>query len=151
MPVTHWKTALATALCAAACSQSVSAQVPQPTILEIDVENQVEYDSDISDLAKFAANPNATAAQPPRNFDYASGVADIVAVNGKPAKGTVAFRAWAFLMRPAPMPGGAIADITRTSIRTFMVEIMQRDSTPVGTIMASGWEADLRRRERPCP
>jgi len=36
------------------------------------------------------------------------------------------------------MPGGAIADITRTSIRTFMIEIMQSDSTPVGTIMASG-------------
>ncbi|MCI0624040.1 MAG: hypothetical protein L0387_20700 [Acidobacteria bacterium] len=114
------------------------AQAPPPTILEIDVENQVEYDSDIADPAKFATIPNTTTAQPPRNFDFASGIADIVAVNGQAAKGTVAFRAWAFLMRPAPIPGGAIADITRTSIRNIMVEIQQSDGTPVGTIMAVG-------------
>src|SRR5437588_12821562 len=86
MLLLHWKTALTTALCAAAFSQLGLAQVAPTTILQIDVENQVEYDLDVSDLAQWATNPNVVRSQPPRNFDFAVGAADIVAVNGQPAK-----------------------------------------------------------------
>src|SRR5438034_9959596 len=113
MLLLHWKTALATALCAA-FSQPGLAQVTPTTILQIDVENQVEYDQDVSDLAQWATNPNVVRSQPPRNFDFAVGAADIVAVNGQPAKGTVAFRAWAMLLSTAPSDGGMIADIPAT-------------------------------------
>src|SRR5438034_4617274 len=111
MLLLHRKTALTTALCAAAFSQLGLAQVAPTTILQIDVENQVEYDLDVSDLAQWATNPNVVRSQPPRNFDFAVGAADIVAVNGQPAKGTVAFRAWAMLLSTAPSDGGMIADI----------------------------------------
>src|SRR5207247_2850101 len=71
MLLLHWKTALTTALCAAAFSQLGLAQVAPTTILQIDVENQVEYDLDVSDLAQWATNPNVVRSQPPRNFDLA--------------------------------------------------------------------------------
>ena len=139
MLLLHWKTALTTALCAAAFSQLGLAQVAPTTILQIDVENQVEYDLDVSDLAQWATNPNVVRNQPPRNFDFAVGAADIVAVNGQPAKGTVAFRAWAMLLSTAPSDGGMIADIPATSMRHVAIDILQSDGTPVGIITAFGF------------
>jgi hypothetical protein len=56
---------------------------------------------------------NGTTGQVAADDFYALGVGDIVAVNGQPAKGIVAFRAWGFLMKPAPDPGGAIAWVPR--------------------------------------
>ena len=49
----HWKTALAAALCAAACSRLGLAQVAPPSILRIDVANNVLYQEDASDVSKF--------------------------------------------------------------------------------------------------
>jgi hypothetical protein len=64
VPVTHWKTILATALCAAAFSQPSRAQVPPqalpPTILTIDVANYTEYQADIYDASKYGTNPDKT-------------------------------------------------------------------------------------------
>jgi len=51
---------LVTAVCAAACCQSALAQVLAPTILEIDIENLVEYQNDIADPSRFGTNPNIT-------------------------------------------------------------------------------------------
>jgi hypothetical protein len=123
------------------CNLAVGQLIP-PTIINIDVENIVEYQSDISDLPKVAANPIVTPAAPPRNFYPAAGIGDIVAINGQPAKGTVAFRAWAFSLSQNPIPGSpsveAIADTTRTSIRSLTVEILKIDGTPIGTIMVMG-------------
>ena len=60
------KTALAMALCAAACSQFSSAQVAPPVILQIDLTNNVLYFQDTSDISKYATEPNVTplTAQP---------------------------------------------------------------------------------------
>src|SRR5256885_1343242 len=110
MVVLHLKTALATAICVAACSQLGLAQVPPPTILEVDVENLVEYYEDTSDLSKFATAPNATAAVLPRNFNFRVGIGDIVAVNGQPAKGTMTRNNRQVSLNVAPNPGQAIAD-----------------------------------------
>src|SRR5215831_4777553 len=132
-----------TAILSIAAAYAVGQVTPPPAILEIDVENLVEYDTDISDWGKVASDPGVTHAMLPRNFDSATGIADIVAVNGQPAKGTIAFRASGFLMSAAPKAGGAVADITRVSIRTVAVEILQRDGTPVGTIMAVGMGGGL--------
>lgn len=127
-----------TVLFVAVCCNLALGQTPPPTILEIDVENAVGYDGDISDPARFATNPVVTPAVLPRNFDAAEGIQDIVAVNGQPAKGTVAYRGWGVLLSPAPNPGEAIADTTRTSIRNMTFEILRSDGTPVGTIMIFG-------------
>ena len=55
-----WKTALAAFLCAAAFSQPGVAQVAAPSILQIDVANNVLYQEDTSDVTKFATDPKVT-------------------------------------------------------------------------------------------
>ena len=58
----HWKTTLATVLCAVAYPQLGLAQVAPPAILEVDVENYVQYVEDTGDVTKYATLPNATPA-----------------------------------------------------------------------------------------
>lgn len=65
-------------------------------------------------------------------------VADIVAVNGQPAKGTLAAQAWGIGLTPAPNPGRSIADTRRLSLRYQTFEILKSDGTPVGTIIGFG-------------
>ena len=77
-------------------------QATPPAILEIDIENFVEYQGDISDLTKIATNPNVTPASRPRNFFPATILGDIVAVNGQPAKGTIVGFVQANIANPGP-------------------------------------------------
>jgi uncharacterized protein (TIGR03437 family) len=132
--------AMAVLLVAVFCNLTLGQATP-PAILEVDVENVVEYQDDISDPSKFASNPNVTRSVPPRNFVPAVVLGDIVAVNGQPAKGTFAGYPMGVALTPTPKPGQAIADTTRVSmgIRTF--EILKSDGTPVGTIMCLGLNA----------
>jgi len=118
-------------------------QAPPPTILTIEVENVVEYQGDISDPAKFAANPNITPSGKPRNFYVNLAIGDIVTVNGQPAKGVYVGRPVAIILTLAPNPGQAIADTTHASLRSHTFEILKIDGTPVGTIMSSGLDAGL--------
>jgi uncharacterized protein (TIGR03437 family) len=134
------KTALAMALCAATCSQFSSAQVAPPVILQIDLTNNVLYIQDTSDIFKYATEPNVTTPLTAslRNFYRAEGIADIVAVNGQPMKGTYANAAAAMALRTAPTPGQAIADMVRQAITVTTFEILKSDGTSIGTIVASG-------------
>jgi uncharacterized protein (TIGR03437 family) len=114
-----------------------------PVILTIDVDNYVEYQSDIAEPAKLATIPSLTPSIQPRNFFVATVIGDIFAVNGQPAKGTVVGRARAIRLNPAGSAasgglGAAIGDIHRVSIREEVFEILKADGTPVGTIMAQG-------------
>ena len=52
-------------------------------VLQVDIENWVEYLDDTSDSSKFATNPNLTPSTPGKNFYTQIGIADIVAVNGE--------------------------------------------------------------------
>ena len=141
MPLLDWKTALAAALCAAACSQPGLAQVAPPSILQIDLESHVLYfgDTTASDLSKYGTDPNVTTPVGVLNFGEARGFADIVAVNGQRVTGTYTsgIVAGAFL-RPAPTPGQAIADTTRNAVGVVTFEILKSDGTPLGTIVANG-------------
>jgi uncharacterized protein (TIGR03437 family) len=129
------KTLLATALCAAIGSPLARAQDSRPTILQIDVENMVRYVADTPDPSKYATNPGITPAVVPRNFGDYIGLADIVAVNGLPAKGTYASRGLSITMSPSGAAGVAIADVTRNSAVDVRFEILSADGTaPVGTI-----------------
>src|SRR6266852_3128979 len=83
-----WKTALAGALCAAAFSPSGLAQVPPPTILQIETANNVLY-ADDTDPSKFATDPSVTTPMA-RTFSRTFVLADIQAVNGQRAMGTAA-------------------------------------------------------------
>ena len=129
--------AIAVLLIAVYCSLARGQATP-PTILEVDVENYVEYQGDISDPSKFGTNPNIT---PSTGVGFGSVnvvIGDIVAVNGQPAKGLYAARPVGIGASPVPLPGHAIADITRVSMRSQIFEILKRDGTAVGTIMAFG-------------
>ena len=140
MLLLHWKTALAAALFAAAFSQPSLAQVPPALVLRIDVANNVLYDEDASDVSKFATNPNVTAdSHSSKNFNRAVGVADIVAVNGQPVTGTHIRSAVNVGLRPAPVPGQAIADTVRVGLAVFTFEILKSDGTPIGTIVTNGF------------
>jgi uncharacterized protein (TIGR03437 family) len=124
-------------VCTAACCSSALAQQSAPTIVEIDIENLVEYQVDTLDTSNFATNPNVTVSSGIMRLG-ATVIGDIVAVNGEPAKGSVVGRPWTMDLTPLPTPGRAIADVTRGSsgFRTF--EILKPDGTAVGTLMVLG-------------
>src|SRR5438128_2138021 len=118
MLLRHWKTALATALSAAALSQSASAQVSTPAILEIDLADKVQYHEDISfDPSKFATAAGVTTVARPVNFGKFISIADIVAVNGQPAKGIAVYNTRVVTLRASPSnPGEGIADTDRNGV-----------------------------------
>src|ERR1700692_3158147 len=110
MVLLHWKTALAAALCAAAFSQPGLAQVATPSILQIDVANNVLYQEDTSDVSKFATDPNAAAVgQGAKNFYPAVVVAELMGTNGQPVTGTHIRSAANIFLSTAPVSGQAIA------------------------------------------
>src|SRR3989442_8370763 len=122
----------------AACCTLARGQVTPTTILEIDVENFVQYVEDNADLSKFATDPSVTTAVPPRNFHFFLQIADIVAVNGQPAKGTLTRNSRSLLLTTVPDLGQAIADTVRGAVTADTFEILKSDGTPIGTIVSYG-------------
>jgi hypothetical protein len=136
-------TTLATALCAAALSQPGWAQVVPSVTLQLDVENFVVYTYDVTDYSKFATDLNKTTSLLGlqqgglRTFTPFIGIADIVAVNGVPAKGTWLTRGTVLNLQTNPLSGQAVADTIRTNMTEQVFEISRDDGTPIGTILAS--------------
>ena len=127
-----------TVLLAGLHSTRLLGQATTPTILEVDIENFVEYQGDINDLSKFQTNPGIAPSAGIKTFIPTMNIGDIVAVNGQPAKGTFVGHPMALAMSPDPSPGRAIADTTRTSVGYRIFEILKADGTPIGTIMVLG-------------
>jgi hypothetical protein len=126
---------------AAVHSNLAQGQSPQPTTLVIDINNYVEYQDDTPDSSKYATNSKITPSTPPKNFFVATALADIVAVNGQPARGAFVQRSRAVILSPAPGTSAvaeAISDVTRAAVREQIFEIQQADGTPVGTIVGLG-------------
>src|SRR5215472_17766617 len=119
----------------------VLGQAPPPTILTIDLENFVEYrQSILYDPATWATDPSVTTVvTPAKNFHLVMLLGDIVAVNGQPAKGLYVGRTKGIIATPTPVPGNAIADVARTSLRDYVFEILKSDGAPVGTVFGSGF------------
>src|SRR5260370_52324 len=109
--------------------------------MQIDGEHWTRYLNDVSDYSKLATDPNATPPVEPKNFGTFLGVADIVAVDRKPAKGTWTARATIINLTTNPGPGEAIADTVRGRMVDFNLEILETDGPPVGTSIASGLTA----------
>ena len=125
-------------LCVLCSWNAARAQMALPTILEVDVENYVSYVEDIADTSKFATQPNITPAVVPKNFYTTMAIGDIVAINGRPAKGTVAHQIRRLNLSATPNPGDLIADIGRGTIEIAVTEIQTSDGTPVGSLMTIG-------------
>jgi uncharacterized protein (TIGR03437 family) len=125
-------------LLVAACCSLALGQTAAPTILVIDVENVVQYIQDISDVSRLATDPNVTSAVSGKNFREFLVLGDIVSVNGQPAKGLISFNARQVVLATAPAAGQAISDVARGNANVQTFEILGADSTPIGSIMASG-------------
>jgi len=132
------QTLLVMTFCALGSWNAALAQVAPPTILQVDVENQVSYVEDTADVTKFATLPNVTPAAVLKNFFTSVLIGDIVAVNGQPAKGTIVFHLRKLTLTPTPNPGDSIADIGRGTLEVAVIEIQTSDGTPVGSLMSIG-------------
>src|SRR4051812_16352331 len=101
---------LLAAVCAAVCGPGARAQTT-PVVLQVELANIVGYQEDTSDVSKFASAAGVTPSAAVRNFAFQEHLADIVAVNGKPVKGTLVRNARLATLRTAPAPGQGVADV----------------------------------------
>jgi hypothetical protein len=134
----NWKTTIATTLCVITYSLCGLAQLP-PVTLRIEYENGVRYIYDTVDIPAFGTVPTTPSLAAPTFATYVL-LADVVAVNGKPAKGLFLTRQTVVNLTPSPMPGQAIADLVRTNVVDRIVEIQQPDGTAIGSIMTLGFD-----------
>lgn len=120
---------------AAACTSGYG-QVPE--VWAVQTSNLVQYHFDMPDPLKFATLPGVTPRSAVANFYPLIDLSDVVAINGKPAKGTVALWGSGLNLAPSPQPRQAIADVNRVAVYEFRLDIMDVAGNPVGTIVGSG-------------
>jgi len=133
----HFKLALGTiTFCAAAFGQT--------SILAIDIENIVVYNQDTADVTKWASIPEKTDPLVSQNFVPIIWLADVVAVNGVPAKGTWTVRGTTLVRSTTLTPGQAVADSGSFFFFDWIVDLILPDGRQVGTIMATGWGGALK-------
>jgi hypothetical protein len=137
MLYTTWQSKIVCALCVL-CPLLGVAQVAPPVILRIEYENGVRYVYDSVDVPAFATVPSPTSQVAPTFATYIL-LGDVVAVNGKPAKGLFLTRQITVNLTPNPSAGQGIADVVRSNVLDRIVEIIQPDGTPVGSITTMGF------------
>jgi hypothetical protein len=126
------------ALAIAVFSNSALAQSPAPSVLEIQLANQVEYVQDDTNPSSFATDPRVTTPSNGKNFTAVTILADIVSVNGQAVKGVYVGRTRRISLNPHPAPGEAIADVTRAALREGVFDILKSDGTPIGSLIGVG-------------
>jgi hypothetical protein len=107
-------------------------------MLQIEVQNVVRYNEDVSDVTKFAANPSLTLPALPRNFYEVIHIGDIVAVNDAPVRGTFVSHLRYTNTMLEPNPGEAVADTSIAGLTDFCFDILTVDSRPIGTLFGMG-------------
>src|SRR5882724_6830825 len=122
-------------------------QIAPSSILEIDVQNRAFYQNRV-EFEKLASDPNPQPvpqqAAPP--FAVVTAIGDIVAVNGKPARGLWVDRFQVLQTNPNAQPGQSVGDVSRFAAEEHVFDILQQDGTWIGTITACGlsnFPADL--------
>src|SRR6202165_1531723 len=106
----------------------------QTGMLAVDIENVVVYNQDTADVTKWASNPEMTDPLASQNFVPVIWLADVVAVNGAPARGPWTVRGTSLFRSTTLTPGQAIADSSSTFFFDWIVDIILPDGRPVGTI-----------------
>lgn len=137
MPSENCKNTISAAICAVIWAVSGWAQVA-PVTLRIEYENGVRYVYDSVDVPTFATVPTPTSQVAPTFATYIL-LGDIVAVNGTPAKGLFLTRQTTINLTTSPSAGQAIADVVRSNVLDRIVEILQPDGTPIGSITTQGF------------
>jgi uncharacterized protein (TIGR03437 family) len=110
-----------------------------PVVLTVDLENAVQYRSDIADPTRRGVDAAATTAAQPRAFTDLLFVGDIVAVNGTTAKGLWTSRQFLMNFNPTPQVGFAVADVNRGTLADCKWEFLNEDGQFVGAIIDSGY------------
>jgi hypothetical protein len=108
-----------------------------PVVLTIDVENYVQYRGDVFDVAKMAKDPNPITGVV-NTFLPNIHLGDIVAINGKPAKGLWQSFVTIMQFKAIPSPGQAIADLDSGGVANCTWEILGPDGSFIGTLVDGG-------------
>lgn len=120
------------------CSE-LPAQISTATRLEVVARNTVFYVDDATQYGNYATlQERTTPSQGGRNFRSWTAIGDIVSVNGQPAKGVLVNKAHVLGLSTNPANGQAIADVTRLALIHYVLEILQPDGKPVGSLMLQG-------------
>src|SRR6266545_3964495 len=80
-------------------------QNPALVTLEVDVSGGIGYEQDTFDNLKYGADPNAVPRSRVGTWATFHQIWDVVAVNGKPVKGTLVFRSTRLALSPNARPG----------------------------------------------
>jgi hypothetical protein len=127
--------ACAAVLCAAGYGQTL------PATLDIEAQKCPFYFQDVADPSKFATAEGPVPVTVFTNFTPVVVICDIVAVNGKPARGAAMIRGTLVRLSPNPGPGVGISDVTRSYVMDYQWEIQDAYGSHVGTINAIGFGA----------
>jgi hypothetical protein len=107
--------------------------------LVVDVDNAVTYRSDVIDPAQRGTSPTQTPTPANRPFTDVLNVGDIVAVNGKPARGLWTSRIFAMGFSPTPAAGFGIADRASGSPADCKWEFLDAQGRLVGVLLDGGY------------
>jgi len=136
------KAYLPVAVCALVVGMATTASAQ---ILDVEINNGVFYVYDSTDRSGFAASPAVvppwSGGPSPLNFFKGVFIADIVSVNGQPARGVMVRRGTRVGLTTNQVPGQAIADTTRGFIDDGVWEIQTAEGTAVGTFTTAPWRA----------
>ena len=134
------KASLRLAVCALVVGMATTASAQ---ILDIEINDGVFYVYDTTDLSGLAGSPAVvppwSGGPSPRNFFNGVFIADIVSVNGQPARGVMVRRGTRVGLTTNQVPGQAIADTTRGFIDDGVWEIETAEGTAVGTFTTHGF------------
>jgi hypothetical protein len=132
------RTIAVTAFVAAYCISGFGQTAEQPVVLIIEVDNTVTYRGDVTDATKLARDPGVTTPLPARAFQVAHNVGDVVAINGKPAKGLMSTLSGTLVPRVNPQPGQMIADFDGGGPFIAHWLILGPDGTSIGSLWTGG-------------
>jgi len=119
--------------------QTMLAQTPSPSLLEVEIQNHRGYTLDVADVSQLAKSPSLPASTAAAGaFRSSILIGDIVSVNGTPVKGTVFERTLSLSSSPTFTPGTAIADVQRGGIYEWNLDFLNPDGTPIGRILVQG-------------
>lgn len=114
-------------------------QAGDRVVLVVDVDNAVTYRSDVTDYARRAADLGPTAALAAKSFTDQINIGDIVAVNGRPARGLWTSRTYSMGFSPTPSPGSGIADAALGGTADCKWSFHDVDGRFIGAIFDSGY------------
>jgi uncharacterized protein (TIGR03437 family) len=110
----------------------------QLVILQVDVENVVNYLGDVADPTRVARSPLPVTPNltPFGNFYRNMVLGDVTAINGSLTRGLFVREVTVLRVNPAPTPTQAIGDVNRLSSGQILYEFVKPDGISFGTLFA---------------